>query len=137
LEAHSRARFTVSRVLPTTPISSRKSPDDWLTISHDESGFKVDVFVLTRDSLARTEMDRRELIAIGEGVSAYFATAEDTVLQKLVWYQKGARISERQWNDVLGVLKVQRGRLDQEYLDRCASILGVAELLARAREEAK
>ncbi len=59
-------------------------------VIHDHSGFKVDVFVLTRDPLAQTEMDRRELHAIDELASAYFATAEDTVLQKLDWYRKGA-----------------------------------------------
>lgn len=106
-------------------------------VIHDESGFKVDVFVLTRDRLAQTEMDRRELHVIAEGTTAYFATPEDTVLQKLDWYRKGNEISERQWNDVLGVLKVQRGRLDDAYLDRWAPVLGVADLLVRARMQSK
>ena len=106
-------------------------------VIHDQSGFKVDVFVLTRDPLAQAEMDRRKLYMIDEEASAYFATAEDTVLQKLDWYRKGAEISERQWNDVLGVLKVQRGRLDDTYLDRWAQLIGVADLLARARQQAK
>lgn len=106
-------------------------------VIHNQSGFKVDVFVLSRDPLAQAEMDRRELQVIEEGASAYFATAEDTVLQKLDWYRRGAEVSERQWNDVLGVLKVQRGRLDDDYLDRWAPVLGVRELLARARQDAK
>lgn len=105
-------------------------------VIHDESGFKVDVFVLTRDPLAQAEMDRRERHVIGDEVSAYFATAEDTVLQKLCWYKKGDEVSERQWSDVLGVLKVQLGRLDDEYLDRWAPVIGVTDLLARARREA-
>lgn len=106
-------------------------------VIHDATGFKVDVFPLTRDPLAQAEMDRRELHEIGDGASAYFASAEDTVLQKLDWYRKGAEVSDRQWNDVLGVLKVQRGRLDDAYLDRWAPQLGVADLLERARRESK
>jgi hypothetical protein len=102
---------------------------------HNESGFKVDVFVLTRDPLAREEMSRRQLHDLEEGASAYFATPEDTVLQKLDWYRKGNKISERQWNDVVGVLKVQRGRIDHAYLDRWAPVLGIEELLERARRE--
>ncbi len=105
-------------------------------VIHDQSGFKVDVFVLSREPLAREEMDRRELHVIDGDASAYFATAEDTVLQKLAWYRKGAEVSERQWSDVLGVLKVQRGRLDDAYLDRWAPVIGVADLLARARQDA-
>jgi hypothetical protein len=35
------------------------------------------------------------------------ASPEDTILQKLLWYRKGGGVSERQWNDILGVIKVQ------------------------------
>jgi hypothetical protein len=48
----------------------------------------------------------------------------------------GARVSERQWLDVLGVLKVQGADLDVGYLREWAAKLGVAALLARARHEA-
>jgi hypothetical protein len=45
-------------------------------------------------------------------------------------------VSDRQWRDVLGVLKVQAGALDREYLARVTADLGLAELLARALSEA-
>ena len=63
-------------------------------------------------------------------------TAEDIVLHKLEWYRLGGGVSERQWQDVLGVFRVQGATLDRAYLERWASDLGVADLLARAIREA-
>ena len=40
---------------------------------------------------------------------------------------------DQQWRDVLGVLAVWRGRLDEAYLDQWATALGVSDLLERAR----
>ncbi|MBM4352781.1 MAG: hypothetical protein FJ109_03145 [Deltaproteobacteria bacterium] len=66
-----------------------------------------------------------------------FASPEDTLLHKLVWYKLGNQVSDRQWGDILGVLKVQSGALDQDYLDRWAVQLGVADLLQRAQDAAR
>ncbi len=65
-------------------------------------------------------------------VEVSVASAEDTLLAKLEWYRMGGEVSERQWRDVLGALKVQAGALDLEYLHRWASELGVDDLLERA-----
>ena len=65
-----------------------------------------------------------------------FASAEDTLLHKLVWYQLGDQVSERQWRDVLGVVKVQGTLLDRGYLERWAPVLKVSDLLLRALTEA-
>jgi hypothetical protein len=58
------------------------------------------------------------------------------VLQKLLWYQLGGNISERQWRDVQGILKVQAGALDEEYLQRWAAELNLTDLLNDARADA-
>ena len=58
------------------------------------------------------------------------------MIHKLRWYEMGGRISDRQWRDVLGVLKIQGANLDLAYLERTAATLGLSQLLARARSEA-
>lgn len=98
--------------------------------------FKIDVFVLKDDPLARQEMQRRQRIVISDGERIEIASPEDTVLQKLAWYRKGGGVSSRQWDDLLGVLKVCRKSLDFGYLKRWASHLGVADLLVQALEDA-
>jgi hypothetical protein len=106
-------------------------------IIHYATAFKVDVFVLTRDAMAQEEMARRQRHGLppdGER-QAWFASAEDTVLQKLDWFQKGFGISERQWNDLAGVIRLRGADLDLGYMRRWAPHLGVAELLERALAE--
>jgi hypothetical protein len=62
--------------------------------------------------------------------------ALDAVLAKLEWFRRGGASSERQWGDVVGLLRVRSGRLDLAYLARWAAALGVTDLLERALCEA-
>jgi hypothetical protein len=63
------------------------------------------------------------------------ATPEDVVLSKLEWYDAGGRVSERQWGDMAGLLRIHRGALDLPYLRRWAAELRVSDLLERALAE--
>ena len=51
-------------------------------------------------------------------------------------YLQGDSVSDRQWRDVLGVLKVQAGRLDLSYLRAAAHGARLTEPLERALQEA-
>jgi hypothetical protein len=76
----------------------------------------------------------RELYKVSEESEPglFLATAEDIILRKLYWFQLGGGSSERQWNDVLGVLQVQKEKLDYSYLQRLAHQIGIANLLKQA-----
>jgi len=105
---------------------------------HLETMFKVDVFISKGRPFERMQFERRLLqVMTDSDRSAYVSSAEDIILAKLEWYRKGGEVSERQWRDVLGVLKVQQGRLDLDYLRRWAVDLRVEELLLRALAEAE
>ena len=62
---------------------------------------------------------------------------EDTVLRKLLWYVDGGSISERQWRDVVEVLRVSGPTMDRAYLESWADRLHLRELLGRATADAE
>lgn len=100
--------------------------------------FKVDIFVLGDSAFAREEFSRRVLRPSGNTEIGEFsvATPEDVILSKLGWYRDGGEVSEQQWRDVTAILKAQTRHLDLSYMRQWAQELGVADLLARASEEA-
>jgi hypothetical protein len=106
---------------------------------HFASSYKFDLFPLSSDPFQQSQFSRREMkeVAIGGAALAMpVATAEDTLLMKLVWYRSGGEVSERQWNDVRGIVAVQQQRLDREYLHTWAAYLKVTDLLEAALSRA-
>jgi hypothetical protein len=85
--------------------------------------------------VALGRIQRRPLDEDDPSRQFYFASAEDVILSKLEWYRLGDEVSDSQWGDVVGVMKVQRDALDRPYLEKWAAELGVADLLERAWSE--
>jgi hypothetical protein len=108
-------------------------------IIHLASSFKVDIFPLGRDAYSRTSFARRQFEqsrSLGpETIECAVAAPEDVILRKLEWYRAGGEISERQWNDLRGVIKVSGKRLDLAYLRKWAPSLRVEDLLDRLLAE--
>ena len=107
-------------------------------IIHVTSGFKVDLFVRKERAFERSVLERRSRSCLPDGTETPFplVSPEDIILLKLEWYRLGGEISDRQWSDVLGVLRVQAPDLDRAYLTQWAEALGVRDLLDRAVSEA-
>lgn len=105
---------------------------------HFESGMKVDLFVARDQRSDHEQMRRRRRLRVATNPDRFlFVSApEDTIVQKLRWYRMGGEASDRQWSDILGVLRVNRGELDLEYLVRAAGWLEVSDLLERAQRQA-
>lgn len=108
-------------------------------VVHVPTMFKADVFLMQHDAWSVEEMARarREQVHVEDLiVHVRFATPEDTLLHELTWYKLGDLVSDRQWADVRGIVRVQGTALDLEYLRHWARALGVDELLHRALQEA-
>jgi hypothetical protein len=97
------------------------------------TALKVDLFIAGGTPLDRDGLDRRVATVSADVARPLFVhSAEDVLLQKLRWYRKGGEVSDRQWRDVVGIVRVQGSRLDRSYLAYGADLLGVTDLLERA-----
>jgi hypothetical protein len=123
--------FYADETMIRNAIAHRNS----FNLIHLETFFKIDIFILRARPFDRQQLERgiRHVLVEPDGI-ATLATPEDTILAKLDWYRLGGESSERQWRDVLGVLAIQAGTLDETYLDRWSAELGILDLLNRARQ---
>ena len=108
-------------------------------IIDSSTGLKADIFIRPDAGFEEVAMSRRRPVSLpdvpDDPIDVF--TPEDIVLFKLRWYRLGEELSDRQWDDVKRVLRAQVGRLDEAYLNHWAEKLGVADLLARVRQESQ
>ncbi|MBI5543235.1 MAG: hypothetical protein HY901_05065 [Deltaproteobacteria bacterium] len=100
-----------------------------------QSFTKVDLYICGESDLDRDSMRRRRRFTLLSGATLWISSPEDTIVRKLYWYRLGQEVSDRQWRDVLGMLRVGRGDLDRTYLVRAAELAGIADLLAEAERD--
>lgn len=104
---------------------------------HFETAIKIDVFIYKDEPYQRKAIERKVKDKFDDELDLeyYFSSPEDIIIAKLRWFEQGNRISERQWLDILGVIKVQGEKLDIRYLKTWSQELGLFELLEKALDE--
>ncbi len=126
-------QFAVAYYTPVEQMRTAAKEHRSFNLIHLATMFKIDVFVSRRRPFDRSAAARARPQAIGHEAERHFliASAEDTVLAKLEWFRLGGGTSERQWWDIVGVLKVGTD-VDRVYLRQWAAALGVDDLLDQA-----
>lgn len=106
-------------------------------VIHLATMMKVDVYIAGTefDASAMSRHLAKSLDDMPDARQFSVATAEDVILHKLTWFRDGGQVSDRQWGDIVGVLRVQRD-IDLAFLRDWAARLEVTDLLERALLEA-
>lgn len=100
---------------------------------------KVDVFCVAADGYQAEALTRSVVLELEPGdpfSSVHVASPTDVVLSKLRWYRLGGEVSDRQWRDLLGIVKAQGDRLDLAHARRWSTQQGTDSLLERLLKEA-
>jgi len=104
---------------------------------HLETSFKVDIFVSDASPFSEISQERAIIAEIGDNpvLPVRMATVEDIIVIKLDWYRIGGEASERQWNDLLSVARLNDKELEVDYLRTWAQVKGVMPQLERLLKE--
>jgi hypothetical protein len=101
-----------------------------LGITHMESISRADLVLTRTGEFDLMKFQRIRPIDV-PGVGTFnFVSPEDVILAKLLWGRQSQ--SEKQWRDVLGVLKVQGDSLDFDYLNQWAAQLDLVDVVQQA-----
>jgi hypothetical protein len=88
------------------------------------TGWKIDFIIRKPRAFSREEFGRRRPADLS-GMEIDIASAEDVLLAKLEWAKRGG--SARQIEDAAGIIRLQGGRLDIDYVRRWVEALGLQE----------
>jgi hypothetical protein len=109
--------------LDEAAVRAAYQPPHQFNAIDQRSTLKVDFWLLKPAPFDRELFSRRKPVTLF-GEPAWIGTAEDVLLHKLYWNQ--ITPSDRQLGDAAGIVAVQKGALDENYLRHWAAELNVA-----------
>lgn len=130
-----KGEFYIDITMIQNAITTRGS----FNIIHLESMFKIDIFLAKRSPFDTSRFERRRQEQLVEEIEdkVYITSPEDIILTKLEWFRVGGEVSDRQYRDVLGVVKVQGEKIDWDYITYWGKELGISDLLERVKQDSK
>jgi len=94
-------------------------------ILHPTSGLKIDVMIADSSDFNESRFARAQRLQVAPDRMVSFASPEDVIIKKLVFYQDGG--SDKHLRDIRGVLAVMDDEIDRSYIDRWVTALGLTD----------
>lgn len=104
---------------------------------HLGTSFKLDIFISQGRKFDEMAFQRSRLGILGTPgaeIKVPIASLEDIILAKLEWYKAGNEVSERQWEDLQRLRKLNFSIIDWNYLEQNSTQRGVSDLLTRLKD---
>ncbi|MEO1209543.1 MAG: hypothetical protein AAFX78_08375 [Cyanobacteria bacterium J06638_20] len=95
---------------------------------------RADLVITDDNEYEQLKLGRRQSYQLTDETAIYLISPEDLVVSKLQWGQQNQ--SQKQWRDVLGILKAQQESLDYEEMHRWAATFDLVARLEQATLEA-
>lgn len=99
-----------------------------------ETGFKVDFWMLGNDDFDKARFARRVRVKM-LGTAMYLPTAEDLIISKLEWFKVSD--IDKHYFDALGVYRIQKDKLDIEYINDWASKKSTADFWKKIQDQCR
>lgn len=109
-------------IVQTEGVKDAVKYKSMFNILHLPTALKLDFWILTNSEFDQSRFKRKEKVKILDQLMQ-MTTAEDTILQKLVWYKMGK--IEKHLIDAAFVYQIQKKNLDEKYLESWAKKLKV------------
>ncbi len=104
------------------------------SIIHDKSDLNIDLWILKETPGEIKKFARRKKVSLF-GAPTYIIAAEDMILTKLEWFKRSK--NTKHFDDVVGIVKVQAGKLDKTYITGALEKLGIKKYWQKAVGKAK
>ena len=124
--------FTQSYLFDQEAVSLAVQQRTSFSLLHVSRLIKMDIF-LPSTPFEASLLEHGHAVSLMEGrAPSRIASAEGLALMLLQWYRQRGQQADDQWNDLLGLLKVQAPTLDLSYLCQQAKLLHVGDLCTQA-----
>jgi hypothetical protein len=105
-----------------------------LQVTQMNTIYRADLVIADINPYEQLKFARRQAYRLNGKTEVYLASPEDVVVNKLRWGKQSQ--SQKQWRDVLGVLKAQQEILDYEYMHHWAAEFDLSSDLEQVTLEA-
>jgi hypothetical protein len=95
-------------------------------IIHPSSGLKIDVIISKKEPFNDSRFERIKRISPIENEIANFASPEDVIIMKMIYYKEGK--SEKHLRDITGILKISGDVIDRKYIEKWIGKLGIEDI---------
>jgi hypothetical protein len=102
-------------------------------VIHPASGLKIDLIIRRDTPFNNSRFGRIRRVKPGESYEANFASPEDVIIMKMVYFKEGGY--DKHLRDISGIMKISGSEIDEAYITSWAAKLDLLEIWDAVRQK--